>query len=67
MALNLKEQKKNTSVMRYESADTVLGAELCQDFTTVSLNESGQLDSPNASSLSTLSLIQYRTLMSHKL
>jgi len=48
-ALNLKEQE-NTSVMRYESADTVFGPELCQDFTAVSLHESGQRDCPHATS-----------------
>jgi hypothetical protein len=36
--------------MRYELADTVLGAELCQDFTAVSLHESGQRDCPHATS-----------------
>jgi len=47
-------EQKNTSFMRYESADTFLAAELCQDFSTVSLHEPGQRDCPHTTSLSTL-------------
>jgi hypothetical protein len=36
--------------MRYGSADAVLGAELCQNFITLSLHESGQSDCLHATS-----------------